>query len=259
MIVRYIPFIFIFLWSTGFVGAKFGLPFAEPFTLLKWRMVLVVPMFVLLVFILKRPKISLFEASIQSLVGFLIHGVYLGLVFYAIGQGVSAGLTALIVSMNPLLIAAFSGMVLDTRIQPREWLALLLGLIGVLIVLSEPTHWAGAFKLKDILWLLVALFALGAGTLLQKRYAEKNRSHHWRKLSICRRLIIFHLLSRLAGNRRSAMDAHIYVGDCVDGCAFILDLGLTIDVFNSKRRCHACGQLFLLSAAHRSLPRLVVF
>ncbi|MEE9446410.1 MAG: DMT family transporter [Arenicellales bacterium] len=173
MWVRTIPFFFVLLWSTGFVGAKFGLPFAEPFTLLMWRMALVVPMFALLAVILKRPNLSLHDAAIQGLVGLLIHGIYLGLVFYAINQGVSAGLTALIVSMNPLLIAVFSSAVLNTPVRPKEWFALLLGMLGVIIVLMAPTHWQGAVQLSDIFLLLIALFALCAGTLIQKRYAER--------------------------------------------------------------------------------------
>ena len=109
---RYIPIIFVLLWSTGFIGAKFGLPYAEPFTLLMWRMIFVVPLFVLIAIILKRPKINLLDASIQSLVGLLIHGFYLGGVFAAINLGMPTGLSALLVSLNPLLIGIFSGFIL---------------------------------------------------------------------------------------------------------------------------------------------------
>ncbi|HIO96971.1 MAG TPA: hypothetical protein EYG71_03490 [Leucothrix sp.] len=89
---RYIPFIFVLLWSTGFVGAKFGLPYAEPFTLLMWRMVFVIPLFILLIIIFKRPKISLIDAATQGLVGLLIHGFYLGGVFAAIDSTSLQGL-----------------------------------------------------------------------------------------------------------------------------------------------------------------------
>ena len=132
---RYIPFIFVLLWSTGFVGAKFGLPYAEPFTLLMWRMVFVVPLFVFLVVIFKRPKISLYDAIIQGFVGLLIHGIYLGGVFAAIDANFPSGLTALIVSLNPLFIAVFSGVILKVGISKREWIGLLLGFLGVATVL----------------------------------------------------------------------------------------------------------------------------
>ena len=170
--VRFIPFIFVLLWSTGFVGAKFGLPYAEPFTLLMWRMVFVVPLFLILIVILKRPKISLFDAGIQALVGVLIHGIYLGGIFAAINANMPTGLTALITSLNPLLLAVFSGVVLNTVIQKQEWLRLSLGLIGVIIVLYGASSWEGTVTTKGIIWLLVALPAIVAGTLIQKRFAQ---------------------------------------------------------------------------------------
>ena len=169
---RYIPFIFVLLWSTGFIGAKFGLPYAEPFTLLMWRMVFVVPLFLVLIFIFKRPKISVFDASIQSLVGLFIHGFYLGAVFAAIDANIPAGLTALFVSLNPLIIAVFSGLVLNTNINKREWSGLLLGLLGVITVLYGASSWEGVITVKGIAWLTFALAGIVAGTLLQKRYAK---------------------------------------------------------------------------------------
>ena len=170
--IRFIPFIFVLLWSTGFVGAKFGLPYAEPFTLLMWRMIFVVPLFLILVLVLKRPKISLFDAGIQALVGILIHGIYLGGVFAAINANMPTGLTALITSMNPLLLAVFSGIVLNTAIKKQEWLGLSLGLIGVIIVLYGSSSWDGAITTEGIIWLLLALPAIVAGTLIQKRFAQ---------------------------------------------------------------------------------------
>ena len=170
--IRYIPFIFVLLWSTGFVGAKFGLPYAEPFTLLMWRMVIVVPLFLLLIVIFKRPKISLFDASIQGLVGLLIHGFYLGGVFAAITVNIPAGLSALVVSLNPIVIAIFSGVVLNTSISKREWSGLLLGLLGVIIVLYGASNWEGVITTEGIAWLNFSLMGIVAGTLIQKRYAQ---------------------------------------------------------------------------------------
>jgi len=170
--IRYIPFIFVLLWSTGFIGAKFGLPYAEPFTMLMWRMALVVPLFALLIFILKRPKISIHDASIQGLVGLLIHGFYLGGVFAAINEGMPTGLTALFVSLNPLLIAIFSRSALNKQISSREWLGLALGLFGVIVVLYGASSWKGVISFSGIAWLSLALAGICAGTLVQKRYAQ---------------------------------------------------------------------------------------
>ena len=169
---RYIPFIFVLLWSTGFIGAKYGLPYAEPFTLLMWRMLIVVPLFFCIVVILKRPKISAKDAAIQGLVGLLIHGFYLGGVFAAINVGMPAGLTSLYVSLNPLLIAIFSGLFLQAVISRREWFSLLLGFFGVSVVIYGASKWNGVISVTGITWLTLALFSICAGTLIQKRYAQ---------------------------------------------------------------------------------------
>ncbi len=169
---RYIPFIFVLLWSTGFIGAKFGLPYAEPFTMLMWRMVIVVPLFFCIAVILKRPKISAKDAAIQGLVGLLIHGFYLGGVFAAINVGMPAGLTSLYVSLNPLLIAIFSGIFLQAVISRREWFSLILGFFGVAVVIYGASKWDGVISAAGLAWLTLALFSICAGTLIQKRYAQ---------------------------------------------------------------------------------------
>ena len=170
---RFIPFIFVLLWSTGFVGAKFGLPYAEPFTLLMWRMVLVVPLFLVLILLLKRPKLSAFDAGIQAIVGLLIHGFYLGAVFAAINANIPAGLTALFVSLNPLVIALYSVLFLKATMSIREWLGFLLGLLGVVVVLYGASSWEGVITVEGIAWLIFALISIAAGTLLQKEFAQK--------------------------------------------------------------------------------------
>jgi len=160
------------LWSTGFIGAKYGLPYAEPFTMLMWRMAIVVPLFICFVVILKRPPISLKDAAIQCLVGLLIHGFYLGGVFAAIYVGIPAGLSALYVSLNPLLIAIFSGVFLQVVISRREWIGLVLGFIGVAIVLYGASKWEGVITLSGIAWLTIALISICSGTLIQKKYGQ---------------------------------------------------------------------------------------
>ena len=169
---RFIPIIFVLLWSTGFIGAKFGLPYAEPYTLLMWRMLFVVPLFILLAILFKRPNLSFKNAANQSLVGFLIHGLYLGGVFAAINTGMPAGLSALFVSLNPLVIGIFSGLILKTNVSGREWVSLLLGFLGVIIVLYGASSWQGVISTTGITYLTIALFGICAGTLIQKRYAQ---------------------------------------------------------------------------------------
>ena len=169
---HYLPIIFVLLWSTGFIGSKFGLPYAEPFTFLMWRMLFVVPLFIGLIMVFKRPWLGGRDAVIQGLVGLLIHGTYLGSVFAAIYRGVPVGLAALIVSMNPLLVSTLSGWVLDRPTSSKEWLGLSLGMLGVIIVLWGAANWEGVITVANLTWLFLALGGICAGTLIQKRYAE---------------------------------------------------------------------------------------
>lgn len=192
---RFIPFIFVVLWSTGFIGAKFGLPYAEPFTLLMWRMLIVVPLFFCLVVILKRPRISNKDALTQGLVGLLIHGFYLGGIFAAINTGIPAGLSSLFVSLNPLLIAVFSGIFLHVAISKREWFCLLLGFVGVSIVLYGTSRWEGVVTLIGIAWLVLALFGICSGSLIQKKYGQNVGLMRGSMYQYSASLILYLLLS----------------------------------------------------------------
>ena len=168
---RIIPFVFVLLWSTGFVGAKFGLLYAEPFTLLMWRMIFVVPLFFVLVLLYRRPNLPPKDVLIQGIVGLLLHGFYLGGTFAAIAGGIPAGLTALIVSLNPLLVGIFSGRVLARSPSRQQWLSLLLGLLGVSVVLYGSSRWQGVITPSGIFWLTIALLGIVSATLIQKRYS----------------------------------------------------------------------------------------
>lgn len=164
------PALFVVLWSSGFIGAKYGLPYAEPLTFLLWRFVLVSVLLALLAWFThaRWPK-SARETGHVAVAGLLVHGCYLAGVFVAIHQGVSAGTMALIAGLQPALTAAAAGPLLGERVRPRQWIGLALGLAGVALVVQErvgasvatPTGYALAF---------LALFAITAGTLYQKRF-----------------------------------------------------------------------------------------
>src|SRR5581483_8780657 len=97
------PLIFVFLWSTGFIGAKFGLPYIEPFTFLAVRMVIVVALHLLIVWVSGARWMSPREAGHSVVAGLMMHGLYLGGVFFAISQGVPAGISALIPGLQPIV------------------------------------------------------------------------------------------------------------------------------------------------------------
>lgn len=166
---RLYPFLFVFLWSTGFIGAKFGLPFAEPLSFLLTRYGFVIALMTLIALATRAPWPS---SPVQWLhigvSGVLVHAVYLGGVFVAIGHGLPAGVTALLVGMQPLLTALGSGWLLGEKVSARQWGGLGLGFVGVVLVVSG--------KLGDgalgpmLIPALVALFGITAGTLYQKRF-----------------------------------------------------------------------------------------
>lgn len=167
------PFLFVVLWSTGFIGGKLGLPYAEPLTFLSVRYALVLALMLPLVWLTRAPWPSERRQIMHiGVSGLLVHGLYLGGVFSAIGAGLPAGIAALIVGMQPLLTALGAGWLLGERVVGRQWVGLALGFIGVaMVVASKGTDAAFADHLGAMLIpALLALAGITAGTLYQKRY-----------------------------------------------------------------------------------------
>jgi drug/metabolite transporter (DMT)-like permease len=167
-----IPALFVVLWSTGFVFAKLGLPSAETATFLLLRFLIVVPL--LLGFALLRGARwpGPVEAGHAAVVGVLLHVCYLGGVFAAIEKGVPAGVSALIVGLQPLLTATIVGPVLGERVKPVQWAGLLLGLAGVVLVLREKIA-LGEGSAFGYLLCFGALAGITVGTVYQKRYCTR--------------------------------------------------------------------------------------
>ncbi|WP_028670080.1 DMT family transporter [Saccharospirillum impatiens] len=171
------PVLFVLLWSTGFIGAKFGLPYAEPYTFLFVRFIGVLAvLFVLIQFLNERwPKAPMLWLHI-GIVGMLVHGLYLGAVFTAISLDMPAGVTALIVGLQPLVTAILARFWLGETINRQQWLGILLGLVGIALVLSEqldmnnPTHLFAGFGWIAVASAFSALLGISVGTLYQKRY-----------------------------------------------------------------------------------------
>jgi drug/metabolite transporter (DMT)-like permease len=164
------PGLFVVLWSTGFIGAKFGLPYAEPLTFLALRFGIVAGLMlaVSLATGAAWPR-TWRTAGHSAVVGLLIQAVYLGGVYYGIAHGISAGLSALIVGLQPVLTAAVARSVLGETVAPRQWLGVALGFAGVILVVwSKLAFDAG--HLAAFLTTALALLGMTAGTLYQKRF-----------------------------------------------------------------------------------------
>jgi drug/metabolite transporter (DMT)-like permease len=164
------PALFVLLWSTGFVGAKYGLPYAPPLTFLAIRLVIVAAL-LLLWALLRRERwpASWIEVGHIALVGVLLHGLYLGCVYLAFAWGLEAGTSAVIVSIQPLLVAALAGPLLKERVTRQQWLGLVLGLVGVTVVVWRKAG-LSADSFHAALLCVVALFAITAALLYQKRF-----------------------------------------------------------------------------------------
>lgn len=166
---RLAPGLFVVLWSSGFIGAKYGLPYAGPATFLTLRFALVVALLVLMALAARAPWPGLAQAGHLVVVGILVQAGYLGGVFTAIHFGMSAGISSLIVGLQPLLTAFAAGLLLDDRIAARQWLGLALGLAGLVLVVGYRSTLTGA-TWGSVAMALLALGSITAGTLYQKRF-----------------------------------------------------------------------------------------
>lgn len=175
--IRFAPFLFVFLWSTGFIGAKFGLPHAEPLSFLLVRYLLVIALMLAIALALRAPwpRVPLQWVHI-GVSGLLVHAIYLGGVFVAIDRGLPAGITALLVGLQPILTAFGAGWLLREGVSRRQWLGLWLGLVGTALVvggpgaIDAPLAAQGAGLTALLLPALAALLGITCGTLYQKRF-----------------------------------------------------------------------------------------
>ena len=169
---RFYPFLFVFLWSTGFIGAKYGLPYAEPLSFLLTRYGFVIALMTAIALATRAPWPKEPKQWLHiGVSGVLVHAIYLGGVFVAIKHGLPAGITALVVGMQPLLTAFGAGWLLGEKVSGRQWGGLGLGFVGVGLVVSGKL---GDGALGPMLVpALIALLGITVGTLYQKRFCAK--------------------------------------------------------------------------------------
>jgi drug/metabolite transporter (DMT)-like permease len=165
-----VPAFFVFLWSTGFIVAKFGLPYAPPLTFLLLRCLGVLLVLIPIVLIWRAPWPH-GQIKHVAVAGLLLQAGYLGGVWCAIKIGMPAGLSALIVGMQPILTAVAAPLI-GERVRPRQWLGLLLGLAGVALVVAAKINLAG-LSVRAIGYCLFALASITAGTMYQRRYCPR--------------------------------------------------------------------------------------
>ncbi|MDN3720937.1 DMT family transporter [Roseibium salinum] len=164
------------MWSTGFIGSKLGAPYIEPMTFLTVRFALVVPVLLLLAVPLARSWPRTPAAIIHCIVaGMLVHGLYLGGVFWAIKQGMPAGLSSIIVGLQPVLTALMAVLLLKESVSPKHWLSMAVGATGLALVLGPKFDLdVGGITPVTVAAVLAAVLTISLGTVYQKRFAQKT-------------------------------------------------------------------------------------
>jgi drug/metabolite transporter (DMT)-like permease len=169
---RVAPLVFVLLWSTGYIGAKFGLPFAPPFTFLFTRLTLASMLLLGLAMMLRTPFPRGVQWRHSFVTGLLLHVGYLGGVFVGINLGVPAGISAIIVNLQPVLTSSLAARLLGESVTRWQWVGLGLGFVGVTLAVLEKL--LGALEKPIAVWGLVAcvvaLLSSTLGTIYQKRF-----------------------------------------------------------------------------------------
>ena len=167
------PGLFVLLWSTGFIGAKLGLPYAEPATFLLTRFAIVVTILLPVCWLARAPWPRTPRETVHmGVAGVMLQAGYLGGVFASIHHGMPAGVSALIAGLQPVLTALLSARMLGERTNARQWAGLVLGMAGVALVVREKFVFEGVGALAVALSVL-ALASITVGTVYQKRFCTQ--------------------------------------------------------------------------------------
>jgi drug/metabolite transporter (DMT)-like permease len=172
---RTAPALFVLLWSTGFTGIRYGIPYAPPFTFIAVRMAIASVLLALISLVItKRFAHDLPTIGKSALVGVTIHGAYLGGCFYGVKQGMPAGITALICSLQPVLVSVFSSIFFQEKLSSQKWLGLGLGLAGLVLVIAPKLQASGdqGLPTAGVIAVFIALLGGTSGTLLQKKFGS---------------------------------------------------------------------------------------
>ena len=176
--LRAMPWVFVLIWSTGFIVARFGMPHAPPMKFLAVRYALSILCFLPWIWVARVKWPTNRKQWLHlSVTGVLMHAGYLGGVWAAVKAGMGSGLSALIVGIQPVLTAIWLSAMggADGRVSRRQWVGLLLGFAGLLLVVSRKFGSGGPgdhANWINLSFAVLALFSITAGTLYQKRFVK---------------------------------------------------------------------------------------
>ncbi len=173
-LARVAPAIFVALWSTGFIVARYATRDASPLTFLCVRMFCAAVLLWLIATLTRAPRLTRNDWSAAAVVGIFMHAIYLGGVFVAIDNGLPSGLSALIAGLHPVATSVAARVFLRERLSRKQILGVFLGLIGVCAVVIEKLEVAdGGVTTAAMIAMVVSVFGLTVGTLLQRRYGKE--------------------------------------------------------------------------------------
>ncbi len=170
-LTKLVPVIFVLLWSTGFIGARLGAPYSEPFAFLSLRFLLVLPLMGIILWLSGKSFALTRQQVLHAIItGMFMHGIYLSGVFWAIDNGMPAGVTALITGLQPFITGTLAYFLLKENVTLRQWIGLAAGFLGILLVIL-PRMGSGVAQIP--LWTVAASFiaslGIAFGTTWQKR------------------------------------------------------------------------------------------
>ncbi|MBW8722089.1 MAG: DMT family transporter [Polaromonas sp.] len=172
------PAVFVVIWSTGFIVAKYGLPYAPPLTFLAIRYFLSIVCFLVWIVLARAAWPQSRQQWLHlAVTGVLMHAAYLGGVWVAVKSGMGSGLTALVVGLQPVLTALWVSWIAkggggESRVSKRQWAGLALGLGGLLLVVSRKFGTGTEVTALTLACTVFALISITAGTLYQKRFMK---------------------------------------------------------------------------------------
>ena len=169
--IKFLPLVFILLWSSAFITTKPIVDNSDPFAALCFRFLIVAIGFYFFSLFSRQKKLFVTKNILPSIsTGILFHGFYLGGVFYSISIGLPTGIAALIVTLQPVLTNALAGPILNEKVTWIKWLGVLLGFVGAILVLGFDV--GKSLPLQGIVAVVISLVAVTCATLWQKKISN---------------------------------------------------------------------------------------
>ena len=169
MFEKLTPWIFVALWSTGFVVARYSTRNAGPLSFLTVRMLCAAVMLYVIAKIVKAPKLERTAWSTSAIVGICMHAVYLGGVFIAIKRGLPSGLSALIAGLHPVVTSVAGRIVLKEKLRRSQWVGVALGISGVVVVvIDKVSDGLGDVTRPALVAMVISIIGMSTGTLVQR-------------------------------------------------------------------------------------------